>query len=146
MSNTPLRNPFSFVPHGKVVTPPVSYLLSEVGVRRAELGIIRPEDAPVAHKKPPNYYPLALPGRTHFAPDRLFDPDIKFPRGDVGAQQFGRPTAKTDGDAWAKATRHPYVQEVGTKPTSKGVRAFVTPRADGHIIYQQIVPPPRYGC
>jgi len=146
MSNTPLRNPYSFVPHGKILTPPVSHTLSLAGIRHAELGVIRPSTSPPAHKKLKNPFPIALPARTALTPDRLFDLDIKFPRGDVGAQQFGRPTPKTDGDGWAKATRSIHVREVGTRPNSTGVRAFVCPRSEGHIIYQQVVPPPRYGC
>ena len=140
----PLRQPFAYVPHGVLAEPKGSAMnLGEAGQRRAEFGIPRPHTAPAAHPKPLVPYPLALPGRTGLAPDRLFDDGIKFPRGDIGPQMFPKDQPKADGDRWAAKTRSVYVREVGTKPHNS-LRAFRSSRSD-IIMYQMSVPPPRYG-
>ena len=74
------------------------------------------------------------PLATAFGPDKIFDDAIRLPRGDVGAQQFGRSGRKLDGNEWTASPRARGATEIGTTPRST-VRAWRSPGCD-HIQYQ----------
>lgn len=131
------RDPYSYVSRLEYAIPtvkPMAPNLGQSGVRRAANQIIRPSSAPPAHKRFVPLFTTPLPCGTSNEPDKLFDDGITFPRGDIGAQQFGRPTAKRDGDAWLKTPRSQQTVEIGTSPRAH-LRAFCSPRSNA-IMYQ----------
>ena len=100
-----------------------------------------------SHPKPAFLPPLpptfmrgtAVPLPTAAQGDRVFDPQIRYPRGDVGAQQFGRPSTSLSGAQWTSAPAPRKAAEVGASRVapadSERVRAWLSPRAP-FIMYQ----------
>ena len=72
-----------------------------------------------------------LPIPTAAARPKLFGSSIYFPRGDVGAQQFGR-VEKADGEAWLNNVPTTPVVELSTSG-KHGLRAF---KAEGSEFIQ----------
>jgi len=71
--------------------------------------------------------PTAAPG------PKLYDNGLYFPRGDVGAQQFGR-RSKSDGEQWLNAPRaQPFIELTTNK--NHGLRAYKS--AGGEFIHYQ---------
>ena len=101
----PLRNPFSYVQDGGFATKPKVMKQGEYGVRTAQRSLIRPATAPPVNPKQSNAYPDYMPMPTAYPPDRLYDHDICFPRGDIGAQMFPPEVSKRDGNLWAAQAR-----------------------------------------
>ena len=94
--------------------------------------------------------PTSFP-RPGVATLEVFDRDIRFPRGDVGAQQFGRPaSARLSGNVWVGSPRAGIAGELGTSrpgtPRQDGVRAWLKP-GSSHIIYREpIAKQPARSC
>ena len=133
------RDPYGYVQPGftaeKVV--PMAPNQGLVGIRVAEGLMVRPIDAPPAHPKRVDVYNMQLPINTCAGADKLYDPDIKFPRGDSGDMSLP-PVPKLDGNAWASQVRGMQVTEVGTSAKC-ALRAFRSPRTNA-ILYQGTPP------
>lgn len=105
-----------------------------MGVRRERGRIIRPVTAAPAHPKLPNAWPVDLPCRTAAIPDKVFAgtrPSLEFPYPRTDADGITVQTPQN----WIKSIREQAAREIGTSPRSC-VRAFISPRAGGHVIYQ----------
>lgn len=89
--------------------------------------IPRAAGAPPAYKIEANPYPVDLPCETAAVPDKTFPghrPSLEFPH----------PLQATPAE-WVKALRKQRGKELGTSEKCT-VRAFITPRSHGAIIYQ----------
>ena len=105
-----------------------------MALREAGRSIVVPaKPMPTVFKANARPIPTAAPG------PKLYDAAqdgsrLYFPRGDVGAQQFGRRT-KFDGESWLNAPRaQPFVEL--TTNENHGLRAYKVVGAE-HIIYQR---------
>ena len=119
--------------------PPTSQSQALAGQRVAAGRLVRPSTAPPSYPKPTNPFPLQLPYKTTGPSDKMYDtlPDgarITFPRGDIGAQQFGRSEPRRDGGLWIKNPATQSAREIGSAPHCS-TRAFITPHSP-FIIYQ----------
>lgn len=128
-----MRNPWIYVTTDVSIkpTPPMAPAQGLMGLRREGGRVIRPV-AP-AHPKIPNRWPVDLPCRTAAVPDKVFAttrPSLEFPY----------PRREADGSiqtpqSWVKSVREQAAREIGTSPRAC-VRAFISPRSGGHVIYQ----------
>lgn len=90
--------------------------------------VVPPGPAPKVFKEWARPIPTSAPG------PKLYDNGLYFPRGDVGAQQFGRRT-KADGEQWLNAPRARPMVELSTN-VNHGLRAYKEVGSE-FIIYQR---------
>jgi hypothetical protein len=130
-----MRDPFRYITTdvGIRPMPPMSPAQGLMGLRREGGRMIRPVTAAPAHPKIPNRWPVDLPCRTAAVADKVW-------AGTRPSLEYPYPRTEADGSIqtsqnWVKAVREQAAREIGTSPRAC-VRAFVSPRSGGHVIYQ----------
>ena len=150
------RDPFAYVSPSSKMAPiiPMPPNQGDVGRSVAKGMLIRPVTAPRISRNSDEQltqqetmlanlraYNKPLPCGVCISPDRLYDPDVMFPRGQMEkcSQMFAKPPKKPEehGDVWAAQVRTMRTKEVGTTAKSH-LRAFKSQRSS--IIMYQAMP------